>query len=230
MLKRTAIFITLLFSLNTIAEQGDLSPVLVEKGALFLQENFADINNIAEHKILKNRQGTTWVVENGILVGSQSSQQFQTEKAKKGRGHTGTTPRLQFVGSPKDFIIKYDFKINEGRTTKLIPMIESGHHLRRLYFGSKSTQILTENEKTIVTETGFTLKQDTWYQILIEIKDNEMQTQIKEKDGQTITLYGKHQGIAKKHKNYDIGITGPNTGFIYIDNLSVWSAGNVKSK
>ena len=80
--------------------------------------------------IFRVGQGTNWVSKDGMLIGTQSSPEYQLKKKKQGNGHLGTAPRLQFSGSPKDVIMKYSFKIAGGKFTKLLPMVEAGHHLR----------------------------------------------------------------------------------------------------
>ncbi len=174
------------------------------------------------HRFFKLGQGTTWKAKGGMLVGTESSPEYQAKKKAQGNGHPGTAPRLQFPNSPKDVILKYSFKIVGGKKTKLLPIIEAGHHLRRVYFGPDNTKILIEHEKTMIAEDDFVLQLDKWYHVMVEIKDNDFL--IGFQDGPT--LHGNHKAVGEEFANYDIGITGTNKGTIYIDNMTIWHAGD----
>ncbi len=100
-------------------------------------------------------------------------------------------------------------------------MIESGHHLRRIYFGAKGSRILVEHEKTAIAENDFVLQTEKWYHVMLEIKDDEFLVRFQ--DGPM--LYGSHPGVGADFANYNIGITATNKGTIYIDNMTIWHAG-----
>jgi hypothetical protein len=129
-------------------DSNQLKPVLATPGKVHLQMDFArDFTVKKGHGFFVCGQGTTWVANDGMLVGTQSSPEYQAKKKQQGNGHLGTAPRLQFPNSPKDVILKYSFKIVGGKKTKLLPIIEAGHHLRRIYFGSAGSQILVDRRK-----------------------------------------------------------------------------------
>ena len=206
-------------------DSNQLKPVLATPGKVHLQMDFArDFTVKKGHGFFVCGQGTTWVANDGMLVGTQSSPEYQAKKKQQGNGHLGTAPRLQFPNSPKDIILKYSFKIVGGKKTKLLPIIEAGHHLRRIYFGSAGSQILVDHEKTTVDENDFILQTDMWYYVMLEIKDNEFL--IRFQNGPT--LYGSHPGVGAEFANYNIGITATGKGTIYIDNMTIWHAGDVQ--
>lgn len=207
------------------ADKNQLEPVMATPGEVHLSMDFNKDFTVGKgDKYFKLGQGTTWRAKDGMLVGTESSPDYQAKKKAQGNGHLGTAPRLQLPGSPKNVIIRYSFKIVGGNTTGLLPMIEAGHHLRRVYFGREGSKILVDHEKTTIAESDFVLKTDTWHHIMIEIKDDEFLVRFQ--DGPT--LYGKHEGVGAEFANYDIGITATNKGAIYIDNMSVWKAGSFK--
>ncbi len=207
------------------AETNKLEPILANPGEVHLAMDFnQDFTVKKGDKYFLLGQGTTWVAKNGMLVGAQSSPEYQAKKKAQGNGHLGTVPRLQLANSPKDVIIKYSFKIVGGRFTKLLPMVEAGHHLRRVYFGTEGSKILVDHEKTTIAESDFVLKLDTWYHLMIEIKGDEFLVRFQ--DGPT--LYGKHKGVGVEFANYNIGITGTDKGTVYIDNMTIWKAGSLK--
>ncbi len=204
------------------SDKNDLTPVMVEPGDVFLENDFEEAFKVEKsHPIFRLGQGTNWEAKDGFLVGTQSSPDYQAKKKAAGNGHLGTAPRLQFAGSPKDVILKYSFKISGGKFTKLLPMVEAGHHLRRVYFGPEGSQILVDHEQTTVTESDFVLELETWYHLMIEIKDNEFLVRFQ--DGPT--LYGNDPGVGADFANYNIGITATDQGTMFIDNMTIWEAG-----
>tara|TARA_R110000850_G_scaffold27067_5_gene76804 strand:+ start:3090 stop:3830 length:741 start_codon:yes stop_codon:yes gene_type:complete len=206
-------------------DANDLLPVLAETGDVFLENDFSkDFVVEKGHPIFRLGQGTTWESKGGLLVGTQSSPEYQALKTEQGNGHLGTAPRLQFDGSPKDVIIKYSFKISGGKFTNLLPIIEAGHHLRRVYFGPEGTKILVDHETKVIAESDFVLELERWYHVMVEIKDNEFLLRLQ--DGPTI--YGEDKGVGAEFANYNIGITATNLGTILIDNMTIWNAGDVK--
>lgn len=213
-------------SLTVSAEENRLEPVLANPGKVHLKMDFnKDFTVEKGHKFFKLGQGTRWGAKGGMLVGTESSPEYQAKKKLKKKGHLGTTPRLQFPNSPKDVIIKYSFKIEGGKKTKLIPMIEAGHHLRRIYFGDDGSKILVDHEKTTIADDDFVLELGKWYHIMLEIVGDEFLVRFQ--DGPTI--YGKDPGVGVKFANYNIGITATNKGTMYIDNMTIWHAGAVKN-
>lgn len=225
MLRYVFVFTVMLAQSAFAGDANQLTPVLAKPGKVHLQMDFEkDFVVGKDHKFFKVGQGTRWQAKNGMLVGNESSPEYQAKKKKTGKGHLGTAPRLQFPNSPKDVILKYSFKITGGEKTKLLPMIESGHHLRRVYFGQQGAKILVEHEETTIAENDFVLKTDTWYHVMLEIKDNEFLVRFQ--DGPT--LYGNHVGVGAEFANYNIGITATNKGIMHIDNMTIWHAGEVQ--
>lgn len=202
-------------------EINQLEPILAKAGKVHLAMDFEEDFIVKKgDPFFRLGQGTTWVAKNGMLVGTQSSPEYQAKKKAQGNGHLGTAPRLQFPGSPRNCILKYSFKIVGGQTTKLLPMIEAGHHLRRIYFGDEGSQILVDHEKKTIAESDFVLERDRWHHVMVEIKGNEFLVRFQ--DGPTI--HGIDPGVGAEFANYDIGITATNKGTIYIDNMTIWHA------
>ncbi len=222
---RTALIVGLLMTRGTLAQElNRLTPVLANPSKVFLEMDFdKDFAVTKDHKFFILGQGTTWEAKGGLLVGTQSTPEYQAKKKAAGDGHLGTAPRLQIRNSPKDVILKYSFKIVGGEVTSLLPMIEAGHHLRRIYFGSTGSRILVDHEKTTVAESDFVLKRDQWYHVMLEFKGNEFLVRFQ--DGPTI--YANHPGVGAEFANYNIGITATDKGTMVIDNMTIWHAGEV---
>ncbi len=222
------ILLTLILALAphaAAADTNELTPILAEPGKIHLEVDFDEDFVVKKgHEFFTLGQGTTWEAKDGVLVGTESSPEYQAKKKAEGDGHLGTAPRLQFPNSPKDVILKYSFKIVGGKKTNLLPIIEAGHHLRRVYFGPESSKILVDHETKTIAENDFVLDTDTWYHVMLEIVGDEFLVRFR--DGPT--LYGNDPGVGAEFENYNIGITATDKGTIYIDNMTIWHAGGVR--
>lgn len=223
MTHRTLLFLFLLAPAVMGGEANRLEPILAQPGEVFLKMNFdEDFNVGADHASFRAINGTRWAAKNGVLVGTESSAEFQAEKKAAGDGHNGTNAQLQVKGSPRDFIFKYSFKITGGRKAKGSPMMESGHHLRYIHFGAEGTSILTGRERKLIAKSDFVLELDQWYHVMIEVKGDEFLVRFQ--DGPTI--YGRDPSIAADcPTKYDIRFTATDKGVITIDNMTIWNAG-----
>ncbi|TWU58557.1 hypothetical protein Poly51_13360 [Rubripirellula tenax] len=225
MMRITVLLGLAVFQHASAADLNHLQPILAKPGQVVLDMDFeTDFVVDKSHKFFVCGQGTTWKAKQGMLVGTESSPEYQAKKEAQGNGHLGTAPRLQIRDSPRDVILRYSFKIVGGKGTKLLPMIEAGHHLRRIYFGADGSQILVDHEKKTIAESDFVLQQDQWYHVMIEIKGDEFLVRFQ--DGPTI--YGNDPGVGADFANHAIGITATDKGTIYIDNLAIWNAADVQ--
>ncbi len=229
-MNKTMIQCGLIYSLLLVhsvsaADANPLTPIMASPGKVHLEMDFdKDFVIKRGDKLFALGQGTQWEAKDGMLVGKQSKPEYQAKKKAEGNGHLGTAPRLQFPDSPKDVILKYSFKIVGGKGTKLLPIIEAGHHLRRVYFGAEGSEILVDHEKVSVAKNDFVLEDDQWYHVMVEIKGNEFLVRFQ--DGPS--LYGNHPGIGAEFENYNIGITATDKGTMYIDNMTIWHAGAIQ--
>ena len=109
-------------------------------------------------------------------------------------------------------VIRYDeasvWKIKEVK--KREQMTELGHDQGRDPLKGKWTE-----PTTALNTVPLALKPDTWYRVVIEMKDDLLRVQI---DGQTAT--GTHIGITEKKDNFGFQAGGL-TGQVSIDNIEV---------
>ena len=215
------IFVPLLLCGDT----STLKPIFLNPGKVFLKDDYnKDMTIVKGDPFYVLGQGTRWSAQNGVLVGIQSTPEYQKKKKATGKGHLGTIPRLQISNTPKDLIFAYSIKLEGGKISALCPMVEFGHHLRRVYFGAEGTKMLVNHEASTLAESDFKIQMDTWYHVMIEIKGNEFLLRIQ--DGPT--FYGNSEYVGMEFANYNIGITGTTKGTVYLDNLTIVEAGSVK--
>ena len=220
---RTLLFLFLLAPLALCEDANQLEPILAKPDEVFLKMDFDEDFTVGDdHPALRCKNGTRWAAKDGVLVGIESSAEFQAEKKAAGDGHTGTAPQLIVPGSPRDVILKYSFKIVGGKRLRGSPMMESGHHLRYIQFGADGTSILTGREKKVIANSDFVVALDQWHHVMIEVKGDEFLVRFQ--DGPTI--YGRDPAIAADcPTKYDIRFTATDKGVIQVDNLTIWHAG-----
>ena len=223
MTHRTLLFLFLLAPAVMGGEANQLEPILAKPGEVFLKMDFDEDFTVGDdHPAFRSKNGTRWAAKEGVLLGIESTAEYQAEKTAAGDGHTGTAPQLIVPGSPRDVILKYSFKIVGGKLARGMPMIESGHHFRYLRWAGDGTRIPTGREKVkTLAESDFVLEFDHWYHVMIEIKGDEFLARFQ--DGPT--LYGRDESVAVDVPNYDIRLYGTDNGLIQVDNMTIWHAG-----
>ena len=199
------------------ADENKLKPIFLKKGKVQIEADFE--KSIAlSRKYWIAKQHSRWSMDKGLLKGIPSTKEYQAKKKAEGNGHTGDTPRLGIANTPKGFILTYSFKLEGGTRTKLIPLVEFGHHFGRVHFADKGMKMLSDHEKKVLTSSDFTIELDKWYHIMIEYLKDEVLIQFQ--DGPT--LHAKDSTLIVDPPV--IGITGTKKGNIYIDNFNLYHA------
>jgi hypothetical protein len=195
-----------------------LKPLMLVPDKLVLKDDFEKAHplNKAEWQA---RQGTQWAIEEGVLRGRPSSEEFQTAKAGD---HAGLEPRIAAPITPKECVARFAVKFSGGEETNLVPLVEFGHHVCRLRFSAEITELLAAHDSVRVNETkGFDYKPDTWYQMLWELRGDEVVIQI----AGGPTLYAKHPSYAEAPGTgaAGLGIAGPRGGTVEVDDVLIYS-------
>jgi hypothetical protein len=93
-------------------------------------------------------------------------------------------------------------------------MVEVGHHDNRVYFGKEATRLIVKGTQR--GEDQKPLKLDQWYDVIFEIKDDEICFQIK--DG--FSFRGKFKETGEADRPI-VAFCGTNRGTLLIDDVSV---------
>lgn len=166
----------------------------------------------------QQRQGTRWKIADGVLRGEQSSPDYQAKK----EDHKGFDPRIKSLKTPGQFIARFSVRFIDGEETKLLPIIEFGHHNVRLKFSESGVKLLADHESVLLGETDeVKLESGRWYHMLAERNGDAFVVQFA--DGPT--LYAKHKSLSIPVANGTdgLGIAGPRKGVVEIDNVTLWS-------
>lgn len=195
-----------------------LKPLMLVPDKLVLQDDFSKPHALDKTQ-WQARQGTQWAIEDGVLRGKPSSEEFQ--KAKAG-DHAGLEPRIAAPITPKECIARFAVKFSGGEETSLVPLVEFGHHVCRLRFSKDITELLADHDAVRTNEAkGFKYKPDTWYSMLWELRGDEVVIQI----AGGPTLYAKHPSYAEAPATGadGLGIAGPRGGSVEVDDVLIYS-------
>ena len=195
---------------------GTLQPLMVIPNKSVLQETFSKSGPVKKTN-WQNRQGTRWSVEDGVLRGRPSSEEYQASRTH----HFGYEPRVSVPVTPSEFLAGFSFRFIGGEETDIVPFIEFGHHVCRVKFSSKGAFIVVDHETLKVAEASdFLYEPGKWYHALAELKGDEFVIQFI--DGPA--WYVKHECLAKVNASggNGLGLAGPKNGKVELDNVSIW--------
>jgi len=209
-----------LFALALIASAAsaaDLKPLLAQADQIVLQDDFSKAGPFNK-KQWGARQGTQWIVEEGVLRGRPSTPEFQAKK----KDHFGYEPRISAPVTPPQFIAQFSVRFSGGSETFIVPFIEFGHHVCRIRLTKNGAELLADGESTRVAESKeLKFEPGKWYHALAEMKGEEFVIQFA--DGPT--LYATHPCFAKPAPSggNGLGLAGPKDGMVELDNVTLWT-------
>ena len=102
---------------------GTLQPLMVIPNKSVLQETFSKSGPVKKTN-WQNRQGTRWSVEDGVLRGRPSSEEYQSSRTH----HFGYEPRVSVPVTPPEFLAGFSFRFIGGEETDIVPFIEQTFH------------------------------------------------------------------------------------------------------
>jgi hypothetical protein len=150
------------------AHSADYKPELFENTKLVYFDTFEGALNTEFWEV---RQSSTWVIKDGVLIGSQSSKEFQEKMVAKGdKAHAGFKPVIWLKKVPENFVCTMRVRYDGKAYTRGFPLIDIGHHIHTLTFSEKATTLTIKKdvEKIPVEAPLFSL--NTWHDVAIELK------------------------------------------------------------
>ena len=203
-----------------------LTPLMLKKGRLLFAENFTEAKPISKPRWWP-KQSTRWSVKNGTLVGIAATEEYQQQRREIGH-HLGDIPRIGMGKLPSQYVMTCRFQIDDHPGDAKVPLIEFGHHVSRIYFGKSEAVLLTDNEKTAHTRANeFRLKPFTWYTVLAEVGEEHLVVQLVDDKGKR-TVFQAHEPQFATAKNMSFEIATTIQGTAKVDDIKVWSAGEIK--
>ncbi|WP_395749016.1 hypothetical protein [Prosthecobacter sp.] len=199
------------------ATAADLKPLMAQPDQVVLQDDFSKAGPLEKTR-WGPRQGTQWVIADGVLLGKPSSAEYRAKR----KDHFGYEPRISSPATPAQCIAQFSVRFSGGSETPIAPFIELGHHICRLHLTKNGVEMLADHESVKVAEAReFKFEPGKWYHVMAELKGEEAVVQFA--DGPT--LYAKHAIFAKPVESggNGLGIAGPKDGSVELDNVTLWS-------
>jgi hypothetical protein len=216
-MKTAAVLLALAAATALSALGEELRPILAQPNQVLLKEDFGKPgDDVKAH--WGPRQGTRWSIADGVLRGQPSTPEYQASR----KDHKGLEPRVSCTAMPKEYVIEFSIRFMDGKATVIVPFVEFGHHVCRVYFGKDGAQLLADGESVRLAEAkGFTIESGKWYHAMAELKGDEFV--IRFEDGPA--LHAKHAGFAKPAESGagGFGVAGLQGGTVELDNVTVWS-------
>lgn len=194
---------------------ADYQPELFTSLKPVYEDDFSSGTIDTEH--WQVRQGTTWSIKDGVLVGGPSPKEYQDQKvAAKDAAHAGFKPVIWLEKVPEKLVAIFRVRYDAADYHPKFPLIDVGHHIHTFIFGKeKTTFILKKNEKTEELAQPL-LPLNQWADVVIELKPGVIVFKV---DGVATRIEDERITMAGQQQ---IDFKGVDHGGIQIDRVAVY--------
>jgi len=206
----------LALSLNPLfqAEAADYKAELFQSTSLVYTDSFDGTLNTDFWEV---RQNTTWVIKDGVLIGSPSSKEFQEKKkASDDPSHAGLKPVIWFKKVPENFVCTMRVRYDGKAYTKGSPLLDIGHHIHTITFSEKSTTLTIKKNVEVLPVESPLFSLNTWHEVAIELKKGTL----------LMTIDGKKHRFESKNIDMtgqaQIDFKALDFGTCQIDDIKLW--------
>lgn len=217
-MKSKNLLLAIIASLAMAAHGGvGLKPLMDVPDQVVLKTDFST-DGLIDKAVWQPRQGTRWAIEDGVLRGRESPEEFQAKK----KDHRGLEPRISCPATPAEFVAAFSVCFKDGAPSAIVPFVEFGHHVLRIRFREDGVDLIADHESVQLAKAAdFKWETGKWYHALAELKGDEFVIQFT--DGPT--LYAKHPCIAQPAPSggAGLGLAGPVKGLAELDNVTLWT-------
>lgn len=163
------------------------------------------------------RQGSTWMVKEGVLTGGPSPKEYQEKKIAEGDpSHAGLKPVIWLEKVPENLVVQFRLRYDAADYHPKFPLIDVGHHINTIIFGKEKTTLVLKKDQKTVERPGPLLSLNQWAEVTIELKKGSLVLVIDGKktrfDDPLIDMVGQQQ----------IDFKGVDGGGILIDRVRVF--------
>ncbi|MFM7605217.1 MAG: hypothetical protein ACKO8Z_08450 [Prosthecobacter sp.] len=163
------------------------------------------------------RQNTTWVAQEGVLQGSESSKEYQSKKkASNDPSHAGLKPVIWLKKVPENFVCAMRLRYNAPSFQKGFPLLDLGHHIHTISFAEKATTLTIKKDVEKITVEVPTFALNQWHDVIIELKKGTVLLQI---DGARQLFISRNIDMTR-HSQIDF--KGVDYGTCQIDSIKLW--------
>lgn len=207
--------LAVLFNPALQADTKEYQPELFENTKLVYEDSFD--GGAINADFWEVRQNTTWEVKDGVLFGSESSEEFQAmKKASKDPSHAGLKPVMWLKKVPENFVCQMRLRYDAMDYQRGFPLLDIGHHIHTLSFSTEATTLAIKKdvEKIEIKKPLFSLNE--WHDVVIELKKGAILLSIDGKkhlfESENIDMTGHAQ----------IDFKAVDFGTCQIDDIKIW--------
>jgi hypothetical protein len=229
---------TLLFSLSlglSIGAQTKAqSPIMSQAGDVLIQKNF-DSKEEVKKEHMAFRKETKFEVNSGIFNAITPKMYYGDNPPEKSKWGTSDFARVTFSNVPQEYISSFRINFNEPTNAKMKSKgrvyFDMGHRNIRVTFSTEGCKLVLSNhllgkeseekERTLVENPDLKFEHNKWYDVLMEVKGDEVICQIN-----GIKLYGK-DALIKKERPTNFNIDHNGVGY-KIDQITISTAADYK--
>jgi hypothetical protein len=190
-------------------------PELFQSLKLLYEDDFSSGKLDTNHWQI--RQGSTWVVKDGVLVGGPSPKEYQEKKVAEGdKAHAGFKPVIFLEKVPENLVVHFRVRFDAENYAAKFPLIDIGHHFNSLNFSKNKTTLTLKNDPKSAQTKELSLPLNQWVDVSIELKKGKLLLKLDGKkalfEDSRIDMVGQQQ----------IDFKGVDHGGIRIDNVKVY--------
>lgn len=197
----------------------DYQPELFQSTKLIYEDDFS--SGKIDTNYWQTRQGSTWIIKDGVLVGSPSPKEFQDKTIAAGdKAHAGFKPVMWMEKMPENLVVHFRVKFDARDYHPKFPLIDVGHHVNTLTFAKGSTKLTLKKGKKIIPLKDLALPLHTWVNVTMELKKGAFLVKIG--DQKTIIK----DPLIDMVDQQQIDFKGVDHGSISIDDVKIYEGVN----
>ncbi|MCY2976735.1 MAG: hypothetical protein NTW52_18920 [Planctomycetota bacterium] len=163
------------------------------------------------------RQGSTWMVKDGILVGGPSPKEYQDKKVAEGdKAHAGFKPVIWLEKVPENLVVHFRVRFDAENYAAKFPLIDVGHHVNSLNFTENMTTLTLKKDVKSLQTKEVSLPLNQWVDVTIELKKGILLLKL---DGKKFVFQDALIDMVDQHQ---IDFKGVDHGGIQIDDVKVY--------
>jgi hypothetical protein len=213
-MKTSVAFLSLVFVTSSLSAQEYQSEYF-QSLKLVYQDDFSAGKLDTNH--WQVRQGSTWVVKNGVLIGGPSPKEYQDKKVAEGdKAHAGFKPVIWMEKIPENLVVQFRVRFDSENYAVKFPLIDIGHHINTLSFTENLTTLTLKKDKKSLQTKEALMPLNRWVAVTIELKSGSLLLEI---DGKKFVFQDPLIDMVDQHQ---IDFKGVDHGGIQIDDVKVY--------
>lgn len=217
-MKLHAFYIALILAASN-AYADDYKPELFQSLKLVYEDDFSGATLNTD--FWQVRQGSTWAVKDGVLIGGPSPKEFQDKKIAEGdKAHAGFKPVIWLEKVPINLVVQFRIRFDGEDYIPRFPLIDVGHHVHTLTFSKEKTTLSIKKNEKVISNEDMLLPINEWVNVAIELKKGKMVVAL---NGKKLVVEDASVDMVDQQQ---IDFKGIDHGGIQIDDVKVYEGVN----